>query len=353
MVRRLHVLECLRDSKLRRFGNGWLFALLLATSGLTTAAEVGSTLRYDHGNRFQTDLLGAHLLGELHVPGQAPILLFSGQPPDAKCPRPYCDPKSTVFFESASSGPSMWTSMAFRYPGDYYVSANECPIARVRMFVGNCLDSREVAVWFIQKVSATPTKDASVWHTRVAVSSVHEKLLTLVEEDLATNMPEISVARAAVSRGVCTEISPIPRLYNAADAYAWPAIPKLRTDCHSPAPDPAKIPLAPGPAGKSISYLDKKSGTLFYVESDGRHLAALSPLGDLLWVRNPFVDKNLCPYRLERPIIARIEAITDVHEAELIKIWKREGPFLEIYFNSSQFGAVDIKTGDFLFEGQN
>jgi len=88
------------------------------------------------------------------------------------------------------------------------------------------------------------------------------------------------------------------------------------------------------------------------VESDGRHIAALKA-GSLLWLRNPFVDQNLCPYRTERPIIVRVLPVSGAREGEIMKAWKREGPFVEIYFDTSQFGVVDTKTGDFLFEGQN
>jgi hypothetical protein len=33
--------------------------------------------------------------------------------------------------------------------------------------------------------------------------------------------------------------------------------------------------------------------------------------------------------------------------------WKRKSHLIEIHFDSSQFGVVDIKNGDFLFNGQN
>src|SRR6185437_8879935 len=111
----------------------------------------------------------------------------------------------------------------------------------------------------------------------------------------------IAVIRAAVSKHVCTEIPPRPKLYTTVAGYIGPPPPRFRTDCNSPSF--ADVPLGPGQPGKPLAYRDKQTGVLLYVESDGRHLAAISPQGELLWVRDPFVDKNLCPYRTARPTI--------------------------------------------------
>jgi hypothetical protein len=42
---------------------------------------------------------------------------------------------------------------------------------------------------------------------------------------------------------------------------------------------------------KPKAYKDARTSISFYVESDGRHVAAIDPEGTLLWVRNPFEDK--------------------------------------------------------------
>ena len=96
-------------------------------------------------------------------------------------------------------------------------------------------------------------------------------------------------------------------------------------------------------------YRDTHSGTLFYVESDGRHVASISKGGKLLWVRDPFKDANLEPYRTENPQIISIGQAT----------WWGEGPshkfrgWVIITYNSSQFGALNPSNGDFQFLGQN
>ena len=107
---------------------------------------------------------------------------------------------------------------------------------------------------------------------------------------------------------------------------------------------------------KPMVYKDSRNGIVFYVQSDGRHVAAMDSAGKLLWVRNPFEDANLCPYRNARPTISSILAmLTTPAVAASIK---RQGAnpehaFLEIHFNSSQFGMLDETTGDFFFGGQN
>ena len=53
-------------------------------------------------------------------------------------------------------------------------------------------------------------------------------------------------------------------------------------------------------------YKDPNSGTLFYVETDGRHVAAISGKGKLLWSKDPFKDAHLPFYRTEKPQIVYI-----------------------------------------------
>jgi hypothetical protein len=101
----------------------------------------------------------------------------------------------------------------------------------------------------------------------------------------------------------------------------------------------------PGPQ----MYRDAHSATLYYVESDGRHVAAISRDGKLLWVRDPFMDAHLESYRTDNPQIISIGEAT----------WWGEGPPSQfrgsviITYNSSQFGALNRSNGDFQFLGQN
>ncbi len=91
-----------------------------------------------------------------------------------------------------------------------------------------------------------------------------------------------------------------------------------------------------------LSYTDKKSGVIYRVESDGRHVSASTGDGKQLWRRNPFVDAQMEPYRCTKPVIVTIGAASDIgYTGDPDAIWIR--------FNSSQTGWIDQGTGDFHF----
>lgn len=101
-----------------------------------------------------------------------------------------------------------------------------------------------------------------------------------------------------------------------------------------------------------IVYKDSKTGIYFYVESDGRHVTAFSEGGNILWHRNPFLDANLVPYRVRKPVIVSIKSINSgSFRAQHVELPKEE--MLLVTFNSSQSGLLDKKTGDFQFFAQN
>jgi hypothetical protein len=92
-------------------------------------------------------------------------------------------------------------------------------------------------------------------------------------------------------------------------------------------------------------------------DSDGRHLAAISEAGELIWLRNPWEDKPaFCPYRTPRPIISHIESI-EFNEVYANNLKSRgvnlSHAFLYIQFDLSQYGVIDESSGDFIPEGQN
>jgi hypothetical protein len=106
---------------------------------------------------------------------------------------------------------------------------------------------------------------------------------------------------------------------------------------------------------KPLSFKDPTTSNFFYVESDGRHLAAISSDGKLLWVRNPFEDRHLCPYRTPWPTIIGIEAAVSVNHAAAIRNWGGDisHDLLFVQLSGSLFGVIDRITGDYFPEGQN
>jgi len=91
---------------------------------------------------------------------------------------------------------------------------------------------------------------------------------------------------------------------------------------------------------KAMAFKDPRTLISLYVESDGRHIAAIDPDRKLIWVRNPFEDRHMCPYRSPRPVISRLTAAKS--ERHVV-----------VEFDSSQFGEIDETSGDFVLEGQN
>jgi hypothetical protein len=88
-----------------------------------------------------------------------------------------------------------------------------------------------------------------------------------------------------------------------------------------------------------FAYFDAASSLIFYVESNGRHVTAISTMGAVIWHKNPFDDAHLCPYRVSKPVIVSLEPNDEYS--------------LIVTFNSSQFGSLSKSTGEFRFLGQN
>src|SRR5436190_24330359 len=98
------------------------------------------------------------------------------------------------------------------------------------------------------------------------------------------------------------------------------------------------------------TYKDAESGIIFYVESDGRHLAAIDRDGKIVWHRDPFADAKLQYYRTKSPQIVYVGKASERAQ----EYWPgKQKKVIGIAFNSSQFGEVDIKTGEFQFGGQD
>jgi len=119
---------------------------------------------------------------------------------------------------------------------------------------------------------------------------------------------------------------------------------------------PSSVPWDPTRA-RPMVFKDQRTSVLLYVETDGRHVAAISSNGKLLWIRNPFEQAKFCPYRTPWPVIYSIETID--HNAPWMAAPIRHiganpsDNFVMIKFDSSQFGALDEVTGDFVALGQN
>jgi hypothetical protein len=100
-------------------------------------------------------------------------------------------------------------------------------------------------------------------------------------------------------------------------------------------------------------YKDIHSGTTLYVETDGRHVAAISGDGKLLWTKDPCKDAHIPSYRTEKPQIFYIGSVSKSIPDARPYAGRERYKFVAITFNNSQFGLLTISTGEFKFVGQD
>ena len=105
----------------------------------------------------------------------------------------------------------------------------------------------------------------------------------------------------------------------------------------------------PGPQ----TYKDTHSGTTLYVKTDGRHVAAISSEGKLLWTKDPYKDAHIPSYRTEQPQIVYIGSVSKSIPDARSYAGRERDKFVAITFNNSQFGLLRISTGEFQSLGQD
>jgi hypothetical protein len=111
-------------------------------------------------------------------------------------------------------------------------------------------------------------------------------------------------------------------------------------------------PPSPLPPIKPFTYVDPATRIIFYVESDGRHLSAIAPDGKILWARNPYIDIGSHHYRRNEQIV-HLGPLSATYTRHMQRERKNPGPFIAIAFDSTQFGAIDVRNGDFSNLGQD
>jgi hypothetical protein len=100
-------------------------------------------------------------------------------------------------------------------------------------------------------------------------------------------------------------------------------------------------------------YKDPHSTTTLYVETDGRHVAAISGDGTLLWNKDPFKDGHLSFYRTKNPQIIYIGPVSKSRPCAGPYAGGEPDNFAAITFNNSQFGLLRIGNGEFKFLGND
>jgi hypothetical protein len=94
-------------------------------------------------------------------------------------------------------------------------------------------------------------------------------------------------------------------------------------------------------------YKDPTSGVVLYIETDGRHVAAISSEGKLLWTRAPF--EGLPYYRVKDPQVSGIGPLSKWDTSH----GSKAGEFVAVFLANSQFGLLRLSDGEFKFQGQD
>lgn len=145
-----------------------------------------------------------------------------------------------------------------------------------------------------------------------------------------------------------------------------------RENCPGILPEPFII-------GQPFLLNDPQSGLMLYVESDGRHMAAIKREGQILWQRNLFDDPRLetefpppPPFLREPPLstgkwrrqinsyvshlsIDRIGVVSDceMHVIDHVFPVQVHGHYIRAGSGTHIFWLLDARTGDFQMEEVN
>jgi hypothetical protein len=108
---------------------------------------------------------------------------------------------------------------------------------------------------------------------------------------------------------------------------------------------------------KPFTYKDPRTSIVLYVETDGKHVAAIDAEGKLLWVRSPLKEAGFDGPETKTPVIDGLKG-AELPPPQYMK-WLQQHGFkidhahIRITFADRSFGLMDEKTGDFILEGQN
>ncbi len=97
---------------------------------------------------------------------------------------------------------------------------------------------------------------------------------------------------------------------------------------------------------------DRDTGVSYFLDSDGRHVSAVSPAGKLLWRVDPLDEAHCSAYRYDRPVILYF-AVPEQKWWQRKTQYGKRNEFIAIGYNSTQFGLLRKSSGQFIFEGQD
>ena len=104
------------------------------------------------------------------------------------------------------------------------------------------------------------------------------------------------------------------------------------------------------PTPEELRYLDRATGITVRAEPDRVHLSAFDKTGRVIWTRDPFESGAL-----ETSTEVYHPKVTQVHQpvAVFTKCCAKAGRhYAMLNWNSTQYGLLDVQSGDFIYLGQ-
>jgi hypothetical protein len=103
--------------------------------------------------------------------------------------------------------------------------------------------------------------------------------------------------------------------------------------------------------GKTLTISDSITNNYFVLDASHTIVTAFNKSQELMWKTNPREDNSLHEYRHKNPTITyfKINAI----RWNVAGRYKEGDRMISIRYSNSQFGFLDMKTGKFIFEGQD
>jgi hypothetical protein len=98
--------------------------------------------------------------------------------------------------------------------------------------------------------------------------------------------------------------------------------------------------------GEPVKLIDSLTNNYFILDSAHIEITAYDKTGNMIWKTNPHKDNALQDYRTKNPFIVNFSFMTDHWCSGKNKV-------ISISYINSQFGYLELKTGNFHFCGQD
>ena len=97
-----------------------------------------------------------------------------------------------------------------------------------------------------------------------------------------------------------------------------------------------------------ITLKNSMLNSTFVLDISHIYVSAYDSGGNLLWKTDPYIDNHIDEYRTRRPIIVDILFCDNPFAAQ-----KKREITIGIVYSNTQFGYLNLKTGKYIFGGQD